>query len=379
MSEKRILLASLLKPVTDTRMYEKLACSISTLPGAQVHVVGFRAPLPPDAPAQIQFHPLFDFERLSMQRLSAPALYRAKLKELQPDLIICCTHELLLASVQHCRRHKVPLLYDVQENYSLNLLTQKNYLAPLRQVLAYLVRRTERLAAPHIRHFLLAETSYANELPFLQQGSYTIIENKYKQGITYTLPGTPAQVPHRPLRLLYSGTIADIYGIFEAIRFTEALHLQEPGTTLTIIGYSARQGTLLQVRQAIQNKPYIHLIGGDQLVPHHQIVEEISRHDLGLLPYQPHPSTFRCIPTKLYEYMAHGLPVLVQENPLWETIVRQETAGISLDFRKLRLSELLPRIRQEIYYTQGIPQQVYWQSEEIKLLHIINQCLTQHY
>lgn len=375
MSENRILIASLLKPVNDTRMYEKLGLSLCKLSDTQVHIVGFQTPAPAHKPANLHFHPLFKFNRLSWQRFKAPKQYAQLLEQLQPDLIIACTHELLPPSLRYCRQHKAILLYDVQENYALNLTAQRNYPLLARQLLAYYVRRVERRTAKYVTHFLLAERSYAEELEFIPKGRYTVIANKYKPATGYTLPATPVRLNKQPLRLLYTGTIAELYGVFEAVQLAEALHALDAGITLTIIGYSARPDLLQQLQQRIEGKDFISLIGGNELVPHTHILQAIQQSNLGLLPYQPNPSTFRCIPTKLYEYMAYALPMLVQHNPLWEEMLDNAKAGISIDYGQLCPAELLQRIRQQEFYTNGIPDDISWATEETKLLQIVTNAL----
>ncbi|MCX2741480.1 glycosyltransferase [Pontibacter anaerobius] len=376
MSEKRILIASLLKPINDTRMFEKIGLSLSCISDTQINIAGFRAHVPQKAPANVHFHPIFDFKRLSIARLKAQQKYEKLLFQLKPDLIIACTHELLLASQAYCRKYGAQLMYDVQENYTLNLTSQRNYPPLLRQLLAYRVGKAEQKAAPDIAHFLLAEHSYAQELPFLAAGKYSVVANKYKPATGYTLPATPVRLDKQPLRLLYSGTIAEVYGIFEAVSLAEALHCLEPSTTLTIVGYSSRSHTLRQLQQCIKGKSFIRLIGGDRLVPHQQILQSIKESNVGLLPYKPHPSTERCIPTKLYEYMAYALPVLVQQNPLWQSITEVNQAGISIDFNGVCPQEVLKRIRQELFYTSGISPDIFWKSEEIKLIAIVKEALT---
>ncbi|WP_299761757.1 glycosyltransferase [uncultured Pontibacter sp.] len=375
MSEKRILIASLLKPITDTRMFEKLGLSLSKLAETQIHIAGFLAPEPISAPAQVYFHPIFNFRRLSINRYLAQQKYTQLLEQVKPDLVIACTHELLATSQRYCRKHGAKLLYDVQENYTLNLATQQNYPPLLRQLLTYGVSKVEAKTASGVTHFLLAEQSYAQELPFIKGRNFTVIGNKYNPAPDYTLPATPVKLEQQPLRLLYSGTIAELYGIFDAINLAIELHRLDASTTLTIIGYSARQDTLQKLQEQIKGKSYIRLIGGDRLVPHQQILQIIKESNLGLLPYQPHPSTERCIPTKLYEYMAYALPVLVQQNPLWQSITHTNQAGLSIDFKQARPQELLPRIRQQLFYTSGVPQEIFWQSEEEKLLAIVKQAL----
>jgi glycosyltransferase involved in cell wall biosynthesis len=374
MSEKRILIASLLKPVNDTRMFGKLGLSLSRIPEARVHIAGFEAPTPADAPAHIIFHPVFRFRRLSLGRAAAQLAFYRLLQEIKPQLLIVCTHELLLASHIYCRRHNCKLLYDVQENYTLNLKAQDNYAPWLKQVLALGVGSIEKSLAKHIAHFLVAERSYVQELPFLGQ-RYTVIENKYNPPPAYTTPSTPVNLKHKPLRLLYSGTIARLYGIFEAIALADQLYILDPQITFIIIGYCAEKASYKEVLRQVQGKPYITLTGGDQLVPHQRIVQAISESNLGLLPYQPNKSTFRCMPTKLYEYAAHALPMVVQENPLWHAFLQQHQAGLSVDFAAADARQLLKQVREAQFYEPGVPSGVFWEEEQEKLIHLVNQLI----
>ncbi|RAU81988.1 glycosyltransferase family protein [Pontibacter arcticus] len=371
MSEKRILLASLLKPVTDTRMFEKIGLSLSQLPGTEVHICGFHTDFIPENSA-VFFHPVFRFRRLSFGRITAQQQFYRLLRQLKPDLIIVCTHELLLPAALYKRKYSCKLVYDVQENYALNLKAQQNYPPVLKSILAFGVRSMEKLLAKSIDHYFLAERSYADELPFLKPNNYTILENKYKAVYTLQQRQLPVSLRNTPLQLLYAGTIAAEYGIFEAIIWAEKFYQQQPDITLTIIGYCAKATTWQRVLQATKNKPYIKLIGGSEPVPHQLILAQIQQCNLGLLPYQPNESTFRCIPTKLFEYAAHGLPILIQENPFWNQLVKQYKAGISIDFATAGAAGVLNQLQQQLFYQYGIPDDVFWKSEEQKLVPLIS-------
>jgi hypothetical protein len=73
--------------------------------------------------------------------------------------------------------------------------------------------------------------------------------------------------------------------------------------------------------------------------------------------------------------MAYALPMLVQDNPLWQGIIEAHQAGISLDFNQIHPQDLLPRIRQRLYYTSGVPADCFWDTEETKLLQIVKEAL----
>ncbi|MHC2991221.1 glycosyltransferase, partial [Pontibacter sp. HJ8] len=331
--------------------------------------------VPADAPANLTFHPIFDFGRLSLGRVRAQVQFYRLLLQVKPELLLVTTYELLLVSLLYKYRYGCKIVYDIQENYSLNLRAQHNYNWLTKHLLAGGVRTAERVTAPAIDHFLLAERSYAAELSFPDK-RYTFVENKYKAPATQLAPATPVTIPdHGPLHLLYSGTIAQEYGIFEAIRFAEQLQQVYPATRLTIIGYCANAHTWSSILKATQGKEFIQLIGGERLVPHQQLLEQIRKSHIGLLPYRPNVSTFRCIPTKLYEYMANALPVVVQKNPLWQTIVEENGAGLSIDFSQPDVTAIYALLRQKKFYETGIPADIFWESEEKKLVQVIENLL----
>ncbi|MDX5442202.1 MAG: glycosyltransferase [Hymenobacteraceae bacterium] len=375
MRKTRLLLASLLKPVNDTRMYEKMALTLQLLPGADVHVCGFQAPLP-GSPTPVHLHPIFNFKRLSFSRILAQVKFFKLLLRVKPHLLILNTHELLLTGVLYKIFSGCKLVYDVQENYYLNLTRQNIFPSVIKQLLGFTVRANEWLSSPFIAHFILAEKCYAHELPFLQN-RYTVIENKYKPARQHQPEPKPfpIQISEKRIKLLFSGTISELNGTFEAIQFCQALQQLQPSVELTIIGYAAQPEVYEKLKQQIKDKPYIRLIGGNELVPHEQILKEISNSDVGLLPYRPNPSTYHCTPTKLFEYLGNGLPVIVQNNPNWQSIVQEHRAGFSINFQDFDAKTVLSEILNGRFYPTGIPAGVFWETEGEKLLQVISKLL----
>lgn len=51
----------------------------------------------------------------------------------------------------------------------------------------------------------------------------------------------------------------------------------------------------------------------------------------GIMTYLPRPNHINAMPTKLYDYMAAGLPVIVSDFPLWRNIVEEGECGICVD------------------------------------------------
>ena len=68
MTTSKILIASVLKPVDDTRMYEKIGLALAKIDKADIHIAGFASNNVSEYD-NIEFHHLFKFNRLSLRRL----------------------------------------------------------------------------------------------------------------------------------------------------------------------------------------------------------------------------------------------------------------------------------------------------------------------
>jgi len=375
-----VLLASVLKPVDDTRMRGKFAETLASRAQTQVHVAG-RGSLDgsaaaPDKSARIFQHSIFHGSRLSAARLAAQWRYWRLLHRLVPTVVIVHAPELLPLTLLWQRlgrgRH---FLYDIRENYALNVATQRVYRGLVRRGLAAGLRWIETRAARRAAGLLLAEASYAEELPFLRElpaSRVVVLENKYQPLPGEAAPAAPRTLPAptEPLRLLYSGTISELNGVWEAVALAAQLRPAWPGgVQLTIIGFCQQPALLRRLQEVVSQHPaWLRLEGGATPVPHARIRAEISRSHLGLLPYRPHPSTEHCRPTKLFEYLAHGLPIIATPNALWRELLDRHGAGVSLDFAQpIDGPALVARLQGSFFYPHAPPAEALWAAEGKKL------------
>src|SRR5690606_25200106 len=216
MKSGKIVIASVLKPVDDTRLFEKLGLSLAETNNYDVNIIGFYSKKS-FSHSKISFHPLFNFRRNSYKRLFASWNYYKKLLQLKPDAAIVSSPELLPVTFVFKIIFGLKICYDVQENYYANVRFTPTYPRGIRKILALAVRTFEKLSRPFIDLYLLAEKCYVTELPFTQ-GKYLVIQNKFRPLKPIREANFRSQ--HPKIRLLYTGTIADNYGIYEAIRFT---------------------------------------------------------------------------------------------------------------------------------------------------------------
>lgn len=367
MPQQRIVIASVLKPVLDTRLYEKLGLSLAQKNKYEINIIGFFSKNIPTVPF-IRFYPVFSFKRNSIKRFFASCKYYILLRKVKPSIIIVSTAELLIVSVLYKILFGSKLYYDVQENYYRNIRYTSTYPAPIRRGLAWAVKIIEDSAGRWIDRYLLAEECYAYERNFPGHKS-VIVRNKFKP-LKRVQPAKPLSLLPK-IRLLYTGTVAENYGIFKAIEFAKKISIIYPDFTLKIVGFSPKAHVVEKVEAEIRDSPFISLKTGKIPIPHNEIIDSISEADFALLPYQPDKSIENCFPTKIWEYMAHGLPMIIQNHPQWVNYCQKHESCIAIDFNGYDPEQVLSEILNRKFYPLGLPTDVFWNSEELTLIQSI--------
>lgn len=369
-NKSTIVIASVLKPVDDSRLYEKIGLSLAATDKYEVHIIGC-ASENLERP-HIRQHAFKPFRRISLRRWVAPWRIMATAMRLKPAVFIIATHELLYVALflKMVRRCKV--VYDVQENYYWNILYTPAFPLLLKPFVALYVRGKEALTAPFIDHFFLAERGYAMELKFPGSRS-TVLENK-----VHIPPDAPrkrgAVGSDNTIRLIFSGTLAETTGVFTAIDLAVKLHVIDDRFRLTIIGSGAQHKVLEKIRLLITPRRFIELIARDSPVPHAEIFKHIQASDFGLITYQINPSTMNSIPTKLYEYLGFRLPILLVNHRPWVDFCYPYSAAVVFDAGHFDAAQIYREMMQRKFYTSP-PELVYWETEEPKLLKVVAELL----
>jgi len=363
MKKTKLVLASILKPVDDTRMFEKFGLSLSQTNKYDINIIGFYSKNIPTVP-DITFHPVFNFYRLSLKRILAPLKCFRLLIKIRPKILIINTHELLIVTWLYKILFGCKLIYDIRENYYRNIIYTRSFPLIIRPFIAGYVRAKEYISTLFTNHYFLAEKQYEREFTF-SKGKSTVIENKFRK-----IGGDIKREKHDRISLLFSGTIAESTGVFHAIDIAKKLSQISSKISLKIIGYCALPKTLDRVKKAIKNQPNISLQGGDHLVPHDQIIRAISQADFGIIYYPANYSTMNSTPTKLYEYLGLQLPILVQDHEPWVSLVKKHDAGIVLE-RDFQPENLLKSMTSDSFYKNHSEVDILWKSEAKKLLEIV--------
>ena len=366
MSNKKIAIASILKPVDETRMYHKIGRSLARA-GYKVHIAGFKGHTESD---DISLYPFFFFKRLSFQRLKASVKIFFWLVKVKPVLFIITTHELLWAGILYKLLFRKKLIYDVQENYYLNILNTHAFPPFIRSLIAYYVRMKESVTASFIDHFFLAEKGYLKEINFVKN-SYTVLENK-----TLIIPSAKRKSrSSKTISLLFTGTLAESTGVFDCIEMAAKLKSEFENISFTIAGMCHIPEEYERLKKAIGRYEWVKVIGGNHPVPHSEIVQLINDSDAGFIYYPNLELVKNTIPTKLYEYLAYQLPILLQDYEEWLMVAQRYNAALPVQSGSFDSKEIMEKLLKQSFYTTPAGKEVLWLEEEGKLLHIVEELL----
>ncbi|MEI9921861.1 MAG: hypothetical protein WDO14_24180 [Bacteroidota bacterium] len=359
----KIVIASILKPADDVRAFEKMAMTL-TAEGHDVYLIGMPSTTQV-TPQKVHFIELVPFPRLSWRRMLAPFRVMKKVREVKPELLIVNTHELLIVGFLNRILFGTHIIYDVQENYYRNILWTRSFPAWLRPPIAWWVRLKERLLTPFFHRIILAEKCYATEMSFLVPKS-VVIENKA------VLPATFSRRPDvGKLLLAFTGTLGESTGVFEAIELADRMYERRADIELQIVGFCALPAMLAEIKNRCSGKRYIKLVAGRMQVGHERIMDLIAKANFGIISYPPSPHTAGRIPTKLFEYLSATLPILLSENPTWQSVAEPLSAAIMVDFKNPTLEKILSDMSGRTFYT-GPVDDFLWASEKQKLIDLVN-------
>jgi hypothetical protein len=217
----KILIASVLKPADDVRSCYKIGQSLAQTNKYEVNIIGFESKKKAQS-QNIFLHPTFNFKRNSLKRLFAPFVILKKCLKLKPQFIIVNTPELLSVMFLIKILFGTKIIYDIQENYRLNIKYSKVY-SVLKKPLALLyIKFIEGLSKYFLDGYILAEEIYEKQLYFINKKPSIKLLNKS------TLPIKKGLKPihfskEQSLRLICSGTIGREYGTLDAIKFCKKL------------------------------------------------------------------------------------------------------------------------------------------------------------
>lgn len=370
----KILIASVLKPADDVRSCYKIGQSLAQTNKYEVNIIGFDSKKKVEN-ENIFLHPIFKFKRNSWKRLFAPLSILKLYLKLRPKLIIVNSPELLSVIYLIKIIFGTKIIYDIQENYRFNIKQNLIYAGFIKWSLLRYIRINESLSERLMDGFILAEDIYEKQLSFIHKKPYINLLNKSIIKIKQKIE--PIRFSnYKTLKFIYSGTIGKEYGTLEAIEFCKKLYKIDQKITLIIIGYSSDNEYLKSVINAIDNNDYIQLKTDQKPIPHSEIIAEIKNSDIALLPYHLNPNISGRFPTKIYDYLALGIPMVIPPHAKWKSFLDQYQAGICIEFNNPGIESFKQELLSTTFYNNRPTEEIQWKDQRHNLLDFIEKILS---
>ena len=298
---------------------------------------------------------------------------------IRPDLLHIHDPELLLWSIMPRLLGK-RVLFDMHEN-TPKAITNKEWLpAFARKPLSILYRRLEHALMAGLP-IIFAENSYPKDYPWVR---------KYK--IVLNMPISDKLISIRKEKHLnptaaYLGDISEDRGSLITLQALGMLKQKGLSVRWECIGSGdARDMTALAQRlKSLCLEEEVHLHG---YVPPQDAWDIVAKCHLGFALLNPSPNYIESYPTKLFEYMALGLPVIASDFPLYRDIVDKECCGLCVNpYNVHEVADAIERLIKDPQLAKkmgengrrAVRERYNWDSEREKLVGFYCDILTDAY
>jgi glycosyltransferase involved in cell wall biosynthesis len=231
-----------------------------------------------------------------------------------------------IALILGCKGRKV--IYDIHEDLPRDILT-KYYLAPW-------IRRPAAAAVDHLEKFcsrffsaLVPATPLIAELFRGINRRVVLVQN-------FPLVNELAPVESKPWRdripsIAYVGNMTEVRGVKEMVAAMSELP-QSLAATLELAG-EIRPAALRAQLAVLPGWNRVRELG---VINRASVAQLLGRTQAGLVVFHDLPAHRDAYPTKMFEYMAAGIPVIASDFPLWRNIVTTAKCGLLVDPQKPR-------------------------------------------
>ncbi|MBW3634415.1 MAG: glycosyltransferase family 4 protein [Chloroflexi bacterium] len=258
--------------------------------------------------------------RKRFHRMTIGVLRAAKLALRQrADVIHLHDPELIPVGVM-LRLVGATVVYDAHEDLPAQIAGKAWIARPLAPVVAGISAILLRLAGIALNAIVAATGTVAKRYP------------ARKAVVIHNYPDFPAFSPitddyaGRPANIVYVGGLSEDRGLRHMIG-SVALLPPELGARLHLAGRFQPESLEITTRQL----PWADHVQWHGWLPADEVVDLLRTARVGLCVLQPLPNYVDSLPTKLFEYMAAGLPVVASDFAPWREIVEEAGCGLLVD------------------------------------------------
>jgi glycosyltransferase involved in cell wall biosynthesis len=215
------------------------------------------------------------------------------------------------------------VVYDIHEDLPRTVLFKTYVPKPVRKPLMWITERVENAAAQRMSGLVAATPTLANR--FRPIHSNTVVVNNFVIVDEFT-PSTTQDWKRRDPAVTYIGGISEDRGMREMLAAMDLLP-RTLGAKLELGGWFWEEA----LRVDLAATPQWEHVKWHGLLDRNGIASLLKRVRAGLVVLHPDQPYVVSQPTKLFEYMAAGIPVIASDFPLWRSIIQEADCGLLVD------------------------------------------------
>lgn len=243
-----------------------------------------------------------------------PQAYRAA-RTLRAALYHFHDPELIPVGYALRRATQARVVYDMHENY--------RHKGPVE---GRLLRAMERWCFRWADHVVVANPAQAS-IPAASGAPATVVANYFKPPAEVPAAAKP---PLADFRLVYAGVMAETRGLLHLVDLAAHLRRAAPRWRLDLVGVCYRTDDRRRAERRIRATGADGALcrtGWDRYVPWPELIARCYGAHVGLLLWNPTPHHLETVPTKLYQYLHAGLPVLCSDFPQYRALIEKHGCG----------------------------------------------------
>lgn len=208
-----------------------------------------------------------------------------------------------------------PVVWDVHEDTAAAVTLKPWLPGVLRRPVRWAYARAERAAEKHL-DLILAEYAYSDRFA----NNHVVVPNVTRVPATVKPPDEP--------RVMYVGSMTAARGTAEMVETARIVHEKSGGAIATELIGPADNHVAPLLQQAADEG----VLDWPGVLPNDQAMARLDGALAGLSLLRDEPNYRVSMPTKVTDYIAHGVPVITTPLPLAESLVNDSQCGIVVPF-----------------------------------------------
>lgn len=271
------------------------------------------------------------------------------------------------------------VIFDIHENVALSIRDKTWIPKILRKSVEKTYRLFEKVFIVFFDVLILAENSYTKYYP----------EKKSEVILNYPLLFKPINIDdnkdfNMPIRFVYSGVIHETRGIYQILDIFLLLYKKGYDIYLDLVGRIGSKQLEDYINNFINKNNINNRIILHGYITVTEVYKIVEKAHIGIAVLKPIDNYKESLPTKIFEYMLNGLPVITSDFELYNYYIKEKNTGICVDYNNTNdaMQEIEKLINNKklmsIMSKNGkftVLNEFNWASQEKKLLKIYNDIL----